>query len=889
MLNEIAWMGRASSTNDEWIELKNLSARNIDLTGWSISAADGSPKIDLSGNIFAGDYFLLERKVSTVTPLPQADLLYDYNVGALGNGGESLLLKDDQGNVIDAADFSQGWKWNGSAAGDAASRRTAERCGNDWQTSLDPGGTPGAANDCASEESPAAPTTEPAAAAGGSSAPIYRHGDVLINEFASDPSPGENEWVELYNPSGGKISLAGWTISDGSGAATPLSGGFDADNYYFFVAEKFKGALNNDGDEINLYSDTQNLIDKVTYGKFGDQPDNNAPAPGKGESADLKIDGQKNSFDKDSYAISETPTKGKPNIISPREDAGGSASSSDSAACPIAITEIFPNPIGSDRNSEFIELHNNSAAAVDLTGYKIEIAGGRGYEFGKFFNLTRQLAPQAYWPLYRSESNLVLDNNGGTIKLFAPGKSRAAQSLQYDAAEEGLSYVDTANLDLARANSATKKFLNNSLLLDHWVWSMSPTPGAANQIKPVNHPPTASFSAPAKIVAGAAADFDASDSYDEDGDPLIFSWDFGNGEEFDSEIVSHIFIQPGNYQIKLAASDGEETATLNKIIKVTGSSLIAAGNDKIAANGAPLALPEKSIAAAAKPPAIVAIAAAKAALNGTKSAGTVKKVSSPAAPLSAVKPLNRYKLGAGLKLRGQVLVLPGVFGSQYFYLLLATDSPAVKIYNYYKNFPALKIGDLVSVSGVIGGSAADKYLKTKSAADIKIISAGTLPAPEKIMAADFIADNLDKFARAEGEVESKSGSQITLFDGSADFKVYLKASANLSASSLKAGAKVTATGLLTSVSGGLAIMPRAQTDLAIASSGPDAIGQILGAATGSSAWTMPAGGNNSSATIYILIAAGGIFVILAGWLAKKIYSKRRPAAESPKADSAEIK
>jgi hypothetical protein len=867
VVNEISWMGSAANVNAEWIELKNLSSADIDLSGWTLNAADGQPKINLSGTIPAGGYFLLERQTSNDTvPGVAADLIY---TGALGNSGEVLELKDGAGILIDKVDASAGW-----LAGDNTTKQTQERKDDgSWQSSVNPGGTPKAANDCAGGSSaPETPAPPPEDDSGGS-APVYRYGDVLINEFVSDPLTGENEWVELYNPSGGKISLDGWTVSDGTGAETPLSGGFAEDNYYFFVAEKFKGALNNDGDEIILYSDMHNLIDKVVYGKFGDQPGNNAPAPGKGESTALKTDGRKVIFDKDGYAVTATPTKGKTNIISAPVSAGDTtATTSTESSAAVAITEIFPNPVGSDREGEFIEFYNSTDKEIDLTGWRIEIKGGRIFEFGKFFNPTRTLAAGEYFALTRPVSNLVLDNNGGTIRLYAPGKSRAAQSLEYGLAAEGLSFVDTEKINLKNAASSTKNFLRNSLLLNRWVWSQTPTPGAPNQIRIANQEPKVNFSAPDKIVTGAPMIFDASDSFDEDGDALSFAWDFGDGAQLNLETPAHVFLRPGSYTIKLVASDGENFSTAEKIIKVTGASFgnEAVLGEKIVANKTPLTvknyLPAKKTIIRSAPLAV-------ASKNNLVSKVAIAAATPKVEPDISGAEINKLKLGAVRNFSGTVIVLPGIYGSQYFYLLPATGTPAIKIYSYYKDFPALKLGDYVSVSGIIGGSAADKYLKTKSSADIKIISPGAAPEPELITAAGFKEENLDKLVQAEGEFEGKNGSTITLFDGQADFNLYLKNSTGVSAAGFKAGQKITATGLLAKVSGGIALLPRAQADLVLVSSGDDVAGQILGAATGSSAWTLPERKNNSQPLIYCLIAGGGIIIILAGLLVKKYLSK----------------
>jgi len=46
---------------------------------------------------------------------------------------------------------------------------------------------------------------------------------VVINEFVSDPSSGE-EWIELYNKGDTDANLTGWTIEDNTATPATLSG-----------------------------------------------------------------------------------------------------------------------------------------------------------------------------------------------------------------------------------------------------------------------------------------------------------------------------------------------------------------------------------------------------------------------------------------------------------------------------------------------------------------------------------------------------------------------------------------------------------------------------------------------------------------------------------------
>lgn len=137
VINEIAWMGTTCSYYDEWIELYNNSLLSVDLTGWSLKAADGTPDISLLvGIIPAKGYFLLERTDDQTIKDLKADQTYK---GALGNEGEDLQLRDASGILIDSVpcETSGGW-----FAGENDGRYTMERTNpgspgttkNNWHT-----------------------------------------------------------------------------------------------------------------------------------------------------------------------------------------------------------------------------------------------------------------------------------------------------------------------------------------------------------------------------------------------------------------------------------------------------------------------------------------------------------------------------------------------------------------------------------------------------------------------------------------------------------------------------------------------------------------------------------------------------------------------------------
>lgn len=89
---------------------------------------------------------------------------------------------------------------------------------------------------------------------------------IRINELVSDPITGAKEWVELYNAQTLPVSLAGWSLLDGSKKATPLQGTVAPGD--FFVITAPLGALNNDGDLVELKDGAGMLVDEISYGNW---------------------------------------------------------------------------------------------------------------------------------------------------------------------------------------------------------------------------------------------------------------------------------------------------------------------------------------------------------------------------------------------------------------------------------------------------------------------------------------------------------------------------------------------------------------------------------------------------------------------------------------------
>ena len=131
-ISEVAWMGSVESANYEWIELHN-DGEATDVSGWVLN--DGmNLSIELSGNIPAGQYVVLERS-SDESAVGNAFLIY---TGALVNTGATLKLMRADGSLVDQVSGGENWQ---NIGGDNTTKETAQYTSGGWVTAK---ATPGA-------------------------------------------------------------------------------------------------------------------------------------------------------------------------------------------------------------------------------------------------------------------------------------------------------------------------------------------------------------------------------------------------------------------------------------------------------------------------------------------------------------------------------------------------------------------------------------------------------------------------------------------------------------------------------------------------------------------------------------------------------------------------
>jgi hypothetical protein len=109
IINEVMWAGSSKRSSDQWIELRNMTDRDINIGKWEIenSRAHGQPDLMIPANriIPANGYFLLANY-----PKNSANTVVNVNVDVSNasiflSSSENghLILKDSKGKVIDRA------------------------------------------------------------------------------------------------------------------------------------------------------------------------------------------------------------------------------------------------------------------------------------------------------------------------------------------------------------------------------------------------------------------------------------------------------------------------------------------------------------------------------------------------------------------------------------------------------------------------------------------------------------------------------------------------------------------------------------------------------------------------------------------------------------------
>jgi DNA/RNA endonuclease YhcR with UshA esterase domain len=210
----------------------------------------------------------------------------------------------------------------------------------------------------------------------------------------------------------------------------------------------------------------------------------------------------------------------------------------------------------------------------------------------------------------------------------------------------------------------------------------------------------------------------------------------------------------------------------------------------------------------------------------------------------------------GVIARGTVVVLPGVFGSQYLYIF--DGSAGVQIYQYKKDFPELAVGDAVEVAGIVSVASGIKRIKIKNSGDIDILETDKPISPEQIMLSEIGEENAGSLVNFTGEITEIKTNYMYVDDGAGEITVYFKKGARIDKKVFKEGDRVAVTGVAEFSGGEIQVWPRGSSDISLVASVAEVKGEKIVA------------DNNSKGTAkkYFMVTLGGLAVLLLGLLGR---------------------
>ncbi len=403
----------------EWVEIRNTSSKTIDLSHYTLEDSTTKPWA-LSGSLEGGE-----------------SLQIDGFPFQLNNSDETVSLKTSAGTLVDS------WTYASSVKGEILSRDNDEEAAEEEE--------PVEETDESNSESTETPSLWP----------IFS--EALPNPQGSDST---DEWIELYNPYGETLTLTGLQLDDMEGGSSPykMEGTLAPETYLLISVVDSGLTLNNDADQIRLLGLQKEVLWEISYSN-----------PKEGESYAL--------FGS-SYSWTSTPTPNEENQANLEAESASSEEESPEKeetnyengdlSEEVKLTEVFPNPEGTDNEEEWIEITNGSSVAVNLGNWTITDASGKTYTFPD----DTIIEANSTLVLYRPTSQISLNNSNESLAL-ADYTGEVLSEVSYESSEEDQSYAQIQVEAVESTQAALVALGNPARTLWEWV---TPSPGEENPI-----------------------------------------------------------------------------------------------------------------------------------------------------------------------------------------------------------------------------------------------------------------------------------------------------------------------------------------------------------------------------------------------------------------------
>lgn len=282
------------------------------------------------------------------------------------------------------------------------------------------------------------------------------YSNLQLSELYPYPAEGEEEYIELTNTGTVTLDISGLIINDAAQHTWTIPEHTSLEPYAYVAWPKSTTGigLNNDTDTITIVDAAGTPLCSTTYenaeqGKawayinaswlWSDEPTMHTENILKNASLDTQYTNE--TTPDESTTIPETVEE----IVEP------STAATPTTSDAVILSEILPNPSGSDATDEWIELYNTSSEPVTLIGWTLS-------DLSTTYSIpTTILEPESYYILESTMTGIALNNTGDTISLH-DGTQALVSETTYEIAETDMAW---------------------SIINSLWQWS-TPTPLSEN-------------------------------------------------------------------------------------------------------------------------------------------------------------------------------------------------------------------------------------------------------------------------------------------------------------------------------------------------------------------------------------------------------------------------
>lgn len=310
----------------------------------------------------------------------------------------------------------------------------------------------------------------------------------LVSKFADGTSVPANSGFLITHKTDYKgtetadsaYSGSSYSIADNNTAILKDAGGAIIDKVGFGTASDYEGAPTDNpekGESIKRQNNQDTDNNKNDFNESQPTPEQSQPAaqplppapPPPAESQDSEIITiPKNDIQTPTSTPTPTPTSTSTSTPPANNQPLSPLPQQIVSAAPqtnlqdieeyIIISEILPNPEGSDMENEWIEIYNGSNQDINLGGLFLDDdeGGSKAYKIPQ----NTIIKTNDYLLFLRTKTNLALNNSDDSVRIL-DFKKEEIKSVKYEGAKEGYSYA----------------YKN-----DKWNWTNAPTPLKENTI-----------------------------------------------------------------------------------------------------------------------------------------------------------------------------------------------------------------------------------------------------------------------------------------------------------------------------------------------------------------------------------------------------------------------